>query len=158
MKAFITFTSLIAVLALSSCTKTLYTHEQVMSRYHNKKEVIARFGLPTDKRISDGVEEWYYDFGSVSTASTYGNANTGASVNRVGNTLYGNANTNAYVVTRYNNQSRYIKFVFNEEDTVSSWHSQGVPMAEKIRDKKKTWLLVGSLLLIGAVNAATESK
>ena len=111
---------LIAV--VSSCTKTLYTHNDVMNRYKTKADIITKFGLPSEKRSESGLEEWYYNFG---TKTTYTYSNTQSSL------LTGNANTS----------NKFVKFII-KNDSVVNWTTQGVDLKLTEINKKQTTLAI----------------
>ncbi|HWD89822.1 MAG TPA: hypothetical protein VG367_16940 [Mucilaginibacter sp.] len=57
MKNLIKGLAFLSMLSLFSCTKVLYTHEQVMNRYQSKQDVIGKFGMPAEKKTNgDGTE------------------------------------------------------------------------------------------------------
>jgi hypothetical protein len=62
MKNLITGMVLLSILSLFSCTKTIYTHQQVLDRYKTKQDVSKTFGIPTEKKTSDNAEQWLYKF------------------------------------------------------------------------------------------------
>ena len=55
------FFILLFALVLFSCSKKLYTHQQVMQTFHNKDDVFKRFGNPDIKRMADSTEIWIYN-------------------------------------------------------------------------------------------------
>lgn len=151
------------LLMCSSCTQTIYTSQQNMSRFNNKQDIVNEFGLPTQKRTGEGIEEWIYDYGTVSTRTGFGNSNTNASVYGNGNTAYGSATTNSAFVTRFDTYSKYVKFTFNESTgKLTNWQSQGVNLSVKKKSPGKTVLLVlgviGFLVLCGVAGAASASS
>ena len=103
-----------------------------MDSYHNKKDVVNQFGLPTEKRTGEGIEEWIYDRGTVSTG-------TGISSN--GRISVG--------VAQYNTYSKYIKFTFDKDGNVIKWDSPGIDLSVK-----KTSVGKGALLILGMVAVA----
>jgi hypothetical protein len=60
-KALPGFFILLILLILCSCSKKLYTHQQVMQSFHNKDDVFKRFGNPDIKRMADSTEIWIYN-------------------------------------------------------------------------------------------------
>lgn len=138
------FLALIGILLLSSCSKTIYTHSTVMDQYTNKQLVVEKFGLPTEKRSGEGIEEWLYDYGTISTQRGYGNVNTNASV--YGNTA--NVNSTGGYVTQFNQYPRYIKFTFNSRGLVTKWNTQGVDLSVKKSQTGLTILFI--VLCLGA--------
>jgi hypothetical protein len=55
------FFILVAALVLCSCSKKLYTHQQVMQSFHTKDDIFKRFGNPDIKRMADSTEIWIYN-------------------------------------------------------------------------------------------------
>ena len=131
-----------------SCTKTLYTQDEVMSRYRTKNDVIARFGLPSNKSSEGTVTQFYYDYGNVSVSSGYGRSNTNASVYGTYNGVSGNSNTNAFGIAQTTNYTKYVKFVFDNNDNVINWETYGINMAEKTPATGKTILLITTTLVL----------
>lgn len=135
------------VLFNSSCTKVLYTHQEVMARYTTKSDVVNRFGLPSQKREGEGIEEWLYDYGTVSTATNFGNSRTNASIYSGYNSVYGNSNTNTLNVTQFSQYQRYIKFTFDKSGNVTRWDSN-VNLTERKAAPGRTVLYVVSVVAI----------
>ncbi len=130
--------AIVATLCLFGCTRTLYTHQQVMSRYTSKEDVVRQFGLPTEKRSGEGIEEWLYSYGTIQTASRLGNSRTNASVTAGYNTVYGNANTNSLNVTTFSSYDKYVKFTFDKNSNLLRWNTQGIDFTEKKVSTGKT--------------------
>jgi hypothetical protein len=135
----------------NSCTKVVYTSRDYVKKFSTKQDVIARFGLPTEKRSEGNITEWLYDFGSesVGIGTAYGSNRT--TISGYGNTISGNSTLNGLVVTRFSNFQKYIKFSFNENDRVIGAQWNGVDFSEK---KTKVGATIFSLLLIIGVGAA----
>ena len=107
--------------------KTAVSHSDVMDKYKTKKDVIRGFGIPTNKDKFEGIDIWYYDKGSTSTTSSYGNANT----NLNSNTYSGiNANTNANISSTTRSYNKYVEFQF-ENDRVVNWRTKGIDYGDK---------------------------
>jgi hypothetical protein len=60
-KALPGFFILLSALLLCSCSKKLYTHQQVMQSFRTKDDIFKRFGNPDIKRIADSTEIWIYN-------------------------------------------------------------------------------------------------
>jgi hypothetical protein len=60
-KALPGFFILLFTLVLCSCSKKLYTHQQVMQSFHSKDDVFKRFGTPDITRMADSTEIWIYN-------------------------------------------------------------------------------------------------
>ncbi|HEY4325476.1 MAG TPA: hypothetical protein VGN20_15880 [Mucilaginibacter sp.] len=154
------FTIAISVMGLlTGCTKVVYTHSQVMERYKSKQDVVAEFGLPAEKRSGEGIEEWIYNYGAVSTTTTYGNQNTNNSVNGTASGgVNGNSNTNTAVVTQVNQYDRYVKFTFDTNGNVLKWGSQGINNEVRKKDTVGTvFSVAGIVALIAAFFTAAAS-
>jgi hypothetical protein len=130
------------MLSLFSCTKVIYTHEQVLNRYQTKQEVINRFGMPTEKRKGEGgIEEWLYKFEKHDSFTNH-------SVNAVNNTQTAD-------VTEFNSYKRCIIFTLDDHGNVLSWKFEKVDLAERKPAPGKTIALVlGSIVLVVALYGA----
>ena len=133
--------SLSSLILFSSCkSAVIASHSDVMNTYNNERQVVEGFGLPNNEIKSNGVKQWYYDYGTVSRTSTYNPTKTATStatynpysdkvtVKTEVNSTVGSSSTSTY--------DKYVKFLIDEQtNRVISWHSQGVNY-EKI-DKKQ---------------------
>lgn len=143
-------TIILALFFLSSCTKTIYNHGQIMDdvvKNADKNSIIEKMGLPTQKREAEGVEEWIYDLGSQTRIVNYGNSRTNASVNAGNGYAYGNANTNSIGVSTFSQFQRYVKFTFDRNGKIIRWDTQGVDYSQKKVAVGKT--IVFSTLYLG---------
>ena len=94
------------------------THQQYMSNFNTKRDVVGNYGAATNKQIEEGIEIWYYDLGETA----YSKTNVGT---------YNN-NNNAYGRTTTTYSDKYVEFQFYENsDKVIRWRSNGVNYAEK---------------------------
>lgn len=118
---------LIFLLPFVSCTKVIYTHDQVMSRYSTKDQVISEFGLPTYKRSEGKIEEFIYSFGSRLVGQSFSNE--------------------GLRTTRINEYERYVKFTFSNNN-VTKWASQGVDYKVTKPNSGGTVLLIISIVLL----------
>lgn len=81
-------------LLCSSCSikvvEATTTHKQVMDRYKSKDQIVAKFGLPTNKKTEGEYEEWLYDYGTktITDAAAVGNGYSGT---RSGASIIGGA-------------------------------------------------------------------
>lgn len=132
------FVMLVAILSMSSCSKIVYTHEQVMQNYHTKQEVIKQFGWPDEKREVQGTTEWAYNGDSISKHGTPGTWSVADSLN-----------TKTLTVDTFTDYPKYIKFTFNAQGAVIKWDSHGVSLAKRKSNPVGTVLVV-----IGSVAAA----
>lgn len=148
MRKIITRLAFITILLpLFSCTKTLYTAHQNMERYRTKQDVVSSFGLPSEKRSGEGIEEWLYSYGTVGTATGY--RNTNATVNGGYNSVYGNSNTVS--VAQFSQYNRYVKFTLDAQGNVLKWESQGVDLAIKKAAPGKTILYLLGCIAVGVL-------
>lgn len=149
----------------SSCSikviEATTTHKQMMDRYKSKDLIVAKFGLPTNKKTEGEYEEWLYDYGTktVTDAAAVGNGysgtRSGASVigaaiagkTAAGNTAvvggatgYGASNTatsstaKSRMVTQ--DYKTFIKFTLKGNNVVT-WESNGLDYGtyEKVTKK-----------------------
>ncbi|HQW83647.1 MAG TPA: hypothetical protein PK987_04260 [Ferruginibacter sp.] len=149
--------SLIALILVSfifqSCTKTLYTSKQVAQSFHTKKDVIARYGLPTEKKTEGNITEWLYDMGSVSTGVSRSAGTVNTTVNTTSSGATGSAYGGGTTYTKFNNYRSYIKFIFDERDNVMNVVWQGVDLSVRKKAPGRTvGLIVGSLAAAAALS------
>lgn len=130
MKNLIIITLFVFLGTLSSCISVSKVHQDIMGKFQTKQQVINRFGLPTEKRTGEGIEEWVYNYGTISRATNFGNSNTNASAYGGYNSAYGNANANMMNVAQFTQVNKYVKFTFDLIGNVLKWESQGVILRE----------------------------
>ena len=149
----------------SSCSikvvEATTTHKQVMDKYKTKDQIVAKFGLPTNKKTEGEYEEWLYDYGTktITDAAAVGNGysgtRSGASViggaiagrTAAGNpavvggaTGYGASNTatsnsaKSRMVTQ--DYKTFIKFTL-KGNSVVTWESNGLDYGTYERVTKK---------------------
>ncbi len=143
MKILITVLALFSMATLVSCTKVLYTHQQVMDSYKTKEQVLKQFGIPTEKRMSADTEEWLYRYELKPTMSKF-----------VVSQLE-NVKTND--VTEFTIYKRYLVFAFDKQGNITGQRGEGVDLTHKVRDPGGTIALVigGIALTALAIVAGT---
>ena len=117
---------LFVMISLTSCSELLYSHSDVMGSYRTKSSLISKFGLPSEKRVEGNIEEWYYSYGSVTSA-------VGLSRNTSIGTI-GRASAST--------SDRYIKFQLRGEDVVN-WSSGGVNLEVRQSNQKGNKIALG---------------
>lgn len=133
MKNLTTALALSGILLLLSCTKTVYTHEQVLDSYKTKQEVARKFGRPTEKQTTDSAEQWLYKYDGHTPADKVSNVRV------------------AYV-TELGKYDRYLIFSFDNQGNVTRWNCAGVSFAYKKPNITGTALLVaGAIVFILAL-------
>jgi hypothetical protein len=133
------------LLSQFSCTKTIYSHQQVMQSYKTKNNVMRQFGPPDEKiKGKDFAEEWLYD---ADKASAFGKSKTKVKVN---GTYYAHIDTlHTKTVNEFTAYLTYIKFAFDDEgNTIKYETSPGINFAEKKSNPVGT-----ALIVVGAVGA-----
>lgn len=131
-KALPGFFILLLVLILSSCSKKLYTHKQVMQSFHNKDDVFKRFGNPDIKRMSDSTEIWIYNHDI--SGKTLPTAAATPPVNDTTQT------------SRTVAPSVYVNFIFDHNENVVGYKSNGVDLSYT----KKVSAVTNILNVLGA--------
>jgi hypothetical protein len=146
MKNLITGLAFLTMLSLCSCTKVLYTHEQVVDRYKTKQDVSKTFGIPTEKKMSDNTEQWLYKYEKDESSRER------AAVKEY-------HNTQTATVTDFNRYDKYLIFTFDFQGNVTRCDYTGVDLAVKGKDKEATIVLIalGAVLLTGLVVIATNT-
>lgn len=128
MKNLTTALALSGILLLLSCTKTVYTHEQVLDSYKTKQDVARKFGRPTEKKTTNITEQWLYKYAGHTAADRISNEKV------------------AYV-TEFGKYDRYLIFSFNNQGNVTGWDCEGVNFAYKKPNITGTALLVAGVIV-----------
>jgi hypothetical protein len=127
---------------LSSCSKQIYSHEEVMSSYHTKNDVIKQFGQPDEIMVVNDTTQWLYN---CSDPSVFNDTKTKVKINGVYNAGSG-FNTVPVSVKQFSQHNRYVKFTFNTNGNILNWNSSGVNFAER---KAKPLATIG--IVVGAI-------
>jgi len=114
-KALPGFFILLFVLVLCSCSKKLYTHQQVMQGFHTKDDVFKRFGNPDIKRMADSTEIWIYNHDVSGKTSQQKNKTPSV-----------NDTTQASAAA---SQNTYINFIFDHSGNIIGYKSNGVDLS-----------------------------
>ena len=139
MKKPIQCIALISLLLLFSCTKTIYTNEQVLDLYQTKASVSKKFGTPTERKVSDSTEQWLYEYQRSDPFNRH--------------VIEKTSNIKTIDVTDFNRYDRYLIFTFDKNGNVIRNDFQGVNLAVKKANTVGTVLLVTGL--VGVVLGAT---
>jgi len=129
------------VMSLISCTKVVYSHEDYMSRFKTKQDVLNSFGLPTEKKIDGKIVEWMYDYRKGPSHPAKGAANS----------INSNTSGNDHTVADLTDYKKNVRFTFDENDKVINYTTQEVNFAEKKPATGKTILLVLGILMTAAL-------
>jgi hypothetical protein len=113
-----------ALLFLSSCTKKIYTHQQVMQGFHTKDDVLKRFGKPDEIKEGNDIEEWTYN------GATIYNTDKGKTQE-----LSTNAIPDTLKDTQASKYSKYIRFIFDKDGNVAGYKTQGVDLTTVTKEK-----------------------
>lgn len=136
MKNLIITLLLLSMLSLLSCTKIIYTNDQVIDRYKTKQDVLNAFGIPTEKKISDTSERWLYRYDKNFAEHDY--------------KQYHNIQT--LTVNDFGKYERYLIFSFDVKGSVIRADYTGVNLAVKKHDTGATIGLVAAGLAVVAVS------
>jgi len=140
----------ISTLMLFSCSKVIYSHQQVMGKYENKEGVVNRFGLPTEIIKSDNTEEWVYDYDARSKDQKNGNLNKNELLNVTYNAADSSSIINTKHVAQFSQFKKFIKFTFDKKGNTLKWDSHGVNLSTRAISTGKT---IGFVLLLIAGSA-----
>ncbi|MBS1522975.1 MAG: hypothetical protein JST50_18385 [Bacteroidetes bacterium] len=100
---------------LCSCSKKLYTHQQVMQSFHTKDDVFKRFGNPDIKRAVDSTETWIYNH-DVSGKSQPLTAQTPPG-------------SDTSQISHADIQTAYVNFMFDRNGNIIGYKSNGVDLS-----------------------------
>lgn len=114
-KALPGFFILLSALVLCSCSKKLYTHQEVMQSLHTKDDVFKRFGNPDIKRMADSTEMWIYNH-DVSGKSSRLMAKSGST-------------NDTTQVSKTVPQNVFINFMFDRSGNIVGYKSNGVDLS-----------------------------
>jgi hypothetical protein len=137
--------ALIAVACFSGCSKKLYTHQQVMQGFRNKKDVEKRFGRPDIRRMIDSTEEWIYNHDLQAKAANPSKE----SVPVITDTLRKDSDTlkTGHSLTP---SPGYISFLFDKDGNVIGYKSKGVDLSYQKKISAGTNILkaLGTIAII----------
>lgn len=142
------------IILFASCkSAVVYTHSQVMDMYGTEREVAVRFGLPDSEFVSNGIQQWTYDYGTVSRTSTYNPSQTGtatATYNQYLNQVNVTAQVNSSVSsTSTSSYKKYLKFIIDEDTkVVKNWESQGINLEEIDKKQRTKNIIIGALSVL----------
>ncbi len=136
------FAAFAGLVFLSSCSKQIYSHKEVMQSYHTKNDVIRQFGQPDEIMIVNDTTRWLYNCGEP---SVFNDTKTKVKVNGVFNAGSG-FNTIPVTVKQFSRYNKYVQFAFNHDGKVLNWDSSGLNFAER-----KAKPLATIAIVVGAV-------
>ena len=108
---------LITLLFLCSCTKKLYTHQQVMQSMHTKDDVLKKLGTPDEVKKGEDIEEWVYNRDTVHKPGKPKKTDT---------IFASNAQSDTLKVIQFPRHVKYIRFIFDQQGNIAGYKSQGV--------------------------------
>ena|ERR1700754_932813 len=151
---------LAGIISLAGCSKQVYTHQQVMQGFHTKADVLKQFGMPDQKKTSEGIEEWTYNKDTPANKT----------MQPVVETVQKSDTTKSYVPTardslkllKYTQNKNYIRFLFDSAGNVSGYKSNGVNLAYTKKDNFGTGFLkvlgiTAAIVVIVGVEIANNS-
>jgi hypothetical protein len=147
------------LLFFSSCSKVVYTNQQVLQSFHTKNDVTKRFGNPENKSKGDGLEVWTYKFNKDTTTRPQTNIASQSDTLKA----YVPTAADSLKLRRYaERHDKYIKFMFDTTGTVAGYKSNGVNLSTTKKDNFGTGLLkvlgiTAAIVVIVAVEIADNS-
>ncbi len=138
-KALPGFFILLSAIIFCSCSKKLYTHQQVMQSFHTKDDVFKRFGNPDIKRMTDTTEIWIYNH-DVSGKSQQPIAKTSS------------ANDTTHISAGIP-QNVFINFMFDRAGNIVGYKSNGVDLSyvKKVSAGTNILNVLGVIAIIAVV-------
>jgi len=142
---FIIIVAIASMLLLYSCSKVIYTNEQVMNGYETKSSVAKKFGAPDEIKTADSTEAWLYKYKS-----------SGSSIDREFKPYPDASTANVVNFTLY---KRYVIFNMNRQGNVTSWQCEGVDFKKNKPQPVATAALIvaGVALIVGLLIASANS-
>ena len=127
MKNLIKSLAFVCLLSIFSCTKVIYSHEEVMGRYKTKEDITKKLGVPDEKRTGVDFEEWLYQY------------------DHRNNSTDKDAGIKTINVTEFGRHKKYIIFSMGSAGNVLSWKAEGVDFTEKRNAPGKTIGLIAGV-------------
>lgn len=165
MKKYYTILCL-SVLLITSCTKTLYNHQEVLNSYKTKSDVVARFGTPSEVITNEAKTTVYYYYANETSKIAHTRLQPGdplsknnkrAFIDELGKPLTLDkplATNDSY--THY--FDKYSKFIFSDNNKVIGSEAKGINLSVRAPDNAKTIVLgvLPPLLLFGLSASSTS--
>lgn len=136
------FILLVGLMSLYSCSRTVYSHQQVLQGMRNKNDVLKQFGKPDDTLKAENVEIWTYNKGELSVAPKPVKTDSAENDSTSDDTLY---------ATQPVDDKRYIKFTFDAAGNVTGYKSNGVDAGVSKRDNFGKSLVRGLEITAGII-------
>jgi hypothetical protein len=143
IKAFF-FPVLAVWLLISSCSKQIYSHDQVLQSYHTKEDVLQQFGQPDEIMAAPDTVQWLYN---CNRTSTLAGTKTRVKINGRYNSAAGVYSV-PKTVKQFSDYEKYVKFAFSKDGAVLGWNSAGVNFAQR---KAKPLATIGIVVASAAV-------
>ena len=116
-----------------SCSKIVYTNQQVFNRYKTRQNVSDKFGVPYEQITTTTTEAWLYNFEE------------------------GGGNAATKNVTQFRKLNQFVIFTFDLQGNVINRQSKGVDLAERKPATGATiGLIAGGVALIVIIIAASS--
>jgi len=124
---------LLGSFAMCSCTKTFYSHQQMLQKCKTKDDVLKQFGPPDERNPGNGLEQWVYNMDKDSVR----NPPKKNLITKLPDTLVKDS------VQRIAQEKyvRYLKFMFDDQGKVIGYKAEGVDLGRKVKDNFGTSLL-----------------
>jgi hypothetical protein len=137
-----------SMVSLFSCTKVLYTHDQVLGRYKTMQDVEKTFGIPTEKTMNDISESWLYRYDRDTLKS---------------NSVELHQNLRTDTVNAFNKYDRYLVFSFDKKGKVIKCDYTGVDLTVRKLKPGATIATVGGIavgvaVMVFAITFITDLK
>ena len=132
MKNLIKGVAILSLLSLFGCSKTLYTHDEVLGRYKTKQDVQKTFGMPTEKSVSDTSERWLYSYDKRHNVELH-------------------QNTQTATVNEFSEYERFLIFSFDKKDNVVRYDYTGIDLAVRKKKTGATIALIGGAVAVTAI-------
>jgi len=147
--------ALLGLLLFSSCTHTVYTHQQVLQNFHTKGDVWKQFGPPDERNPGQGTEQWVYDMDKPHNPTTQKLQDT---IANQPNKIMGRPDTlaaDSVHPVQPEKYARYVKFMFDDQGVVIGYKTEGVDLTHKEKDNfgKSLVTITGGILLLSALIA-----
>ena len=141
------------LLLLVSCTKTLYTHQQVLQQCQSETDVLQRFGLPDEVNPGPGFDQWTYN---MTYRTEWKNPKKQVPNLPISDTLVKDS-IQKVDPAKY---EKFVKFMIDKDGKILGYKTEGVDLTYKGKDSfgKNLEKITAVVLVISLLFAVAMDK
>ncbi len=140
----------LGTLLITSCTKTLHTHQKVLNTYKTRSDVTDRFGLPSEVKTDEAKTTCYYYYANESGHFAHNRLQSGDPLSKNNKRAFIDVLGKPFTLDKplaindsYTHYfDKYSKFIFSDDNKVISSEAKGINLSVRAPDAVKTTALV----------------